>query len=104
MSTDLFIEIVPDQKRAPLNITPAALILDFLNLKTGRKYRPVAVNLAMIEARLTEGATVEECRQVIAAKVRLWKNDPVMGQYLRPATLFNRTKFAQYVGEIGSTK
>jgi hypothetical protein len=29
-------------------------------------------------------------------------NDPQNNKYLRPATLFNATKFNQYVGELGS--
>jgi uncharacterized phage protein (TIGR02220 family) len=75
-------------------------VLDFLNEKTGRQYRPVPVNLELIAARLKDGATVQDCRQIIAKKCRDWNNNPDMEQYLRPATLFNRTKFAQYQGEI----
>ena len=75
-------------------------VLDFLNEKSGRHYRPVKANTDLIAARLKEGATVQECRQVIAKKCRDWRNNPDMEQYLRPATLFNRMKFAQYQGEI----
>lgn len=77
-------------------------VLDFLNTKTGRHYRPVAVNLDMIVARLKDGATVTQLRQVVAKKSREWKGDAKMDQYLRPATLFNRMKFEQYVGELGA--
>jgi len=78
----------------------AVSVLDFLNEKTGRNYQPVKANIDMIVARLKEGATEDECRQVIAKKSREWLNDDDMNQYLRPATLFNRTKFAQYQGEL----
>jgi len=74
-------------------------ILSFLNEKTGRNYRAGKVNLDFIAERLKEGATVAECRQVIAKKAREWKGTEMEG-YLRPATLFNRTKFAQYQGEL----
>ncbi len=77
----------------------ALQILDFLNIKTGSRYRPVVANLELIAARLKEGATSDECRQVIAKKAREWKGTDMEG-YLRPATLFNRTKFAQYQGEL----
>jgi DNA replication protein DnaT len=77
-------------------------ILDFLNSKTGRHYKPGAANLEMIVARLKDGATVEECRGVIAKKCREWIGDADMNLYLRPGTLFNRTKFAQYQGELGA--
>jgi uncharacterized phage protein (TIGR02220 family) len=80
----------------------ATEILFFLNAKTGRTYRPGAVNLEMIASRLAEGATLQDCKCVIAKKAREWQGDEKMEPYLRPATLFNRTKFAQYVGELGA--
>lgn len=75
-------------------------VISFLNLKTGRNYRPVLVNLDIIASRLKEGATLQDCKSVIAKKTREWRGDEKMEPYLRPATLFNRTKFAQYVGEL----
>lgn len=78
----------------------AQSVLDFLNEKTGRAYRPVDTNLKLITARLRSGATVLQCRQVIAKKAREWQGRAEMTPYLRPATLFNATKFEQYVGEL----
>jgi len=78
----------------------ARQVLDFLNDKTGRHYRPVKANLEMIAARLADGATEQELCQVVAKKCREWAGDEKMVIYLRPATLFNRTKFAQYQGEL----
>ena len=43
----------------------------------------------------------QELRQVVAKKCREWSGDPTMMNYLRPATLFNSVKFAQYQGELG---
>lgn len=80
--------------------SPSREILAFLNQKANRCYRPTAFNLSTIEARLKEGATLADCKQVIAKKVREWGADEKMSQYLRPATLFNRSKFDQYVGEL----
>ncbi len=77
-------------------------ILTFLNEKVKRNYQPVEVNIDFIIHRLQEGATQKQCRQVIVRKARDWLNDEKMNQYLRPATLFNKTKFAQYVGELVS--
>jgi uncharacterized phage protein (TIGR02220 family) len=74
-------------------------ILTFLNQKTGKAFRPVSANLDLILARLKEGATAQNCRTVIARKRMDWGDDPKMVQYLRPATLFNKIKFAQYLGE-----
>lgn len=75
-------------------------VLEFLNEKAGRRYQANRVNLGFILARLKDGATVTECRQVIAKKCREWGADEKMAEYLRPATLFNATKFAQYQGEL----
>lgn len=75
-------------------------LLSFLNQKTGRNYQPVKANLDIIKARLKEGYTPTDLRKVIAKKYREWSPDEKMSEYLRPATLFNRTKCAQYVGEL----
>lgn len=83
-----------------LSVTPDAIaLLDYLNEKTGRSYRAVKANVSLIAARLNE-STVEECRAVIDAKVAAWQHDEKMREYLRPATLFNATKFANYAGEL----
>lgn len=74
-------------------------ILEFLNKRADRNYRPVDANLRLIAARLEEGATVEECRQVIAKKCREWRGTK-MEEFLRPETLFGARKFAGYQGEL----
>lgn len=90
------------EERTTLSGKPdvAKRVLDFLNSKTQRRYQPVKANLEMIEARLKDGATEQELMQVVAKKCREWAGDEKMSLYLRPATLFNRTKFAQYQGEL----
>lgn len=90
--------INPNQKNSFQS--QALEVLQFLNEKTGRVYRPVDTNLKLITARLKSGASVTECFQIIAKKTREWQGDPKMSEYLRPATLFNATKFEQYVGEL----
>ena len=74
-------------------------ILDYLNKKSGRNYRPVKANLDLIKARLDEGYSKEDIIKVIDAKCIAWLGDNKMSAYLRPETLFNRTKLAQYTGE-----
>ena len=100
---------LPDVTPIPSSETPkngqhynplAREVLGFLNAKTGRHYQPVDANLKLIVARLKEGASVADCRAVVAKKCREWSADEKMGSYLRPATLFNATKFAQYRGEL----
>lgn len=74
-------------------------ILQFLNEKTGHGYRAEDCNLNLIMARLKSGATADDCRAVIVRKYREWSDSEEMKKYLRPATLFNATKFEQYLGE-----
>jgi uncharacterized phage protein (TIGR02220 family) len=116
-STETVTETVPRQYRdteqepkkqrkkkttLPSRLDEAREVLAFLNKMTGRKYRDVPTNLDLIAARLKEGATVAECKAVIAIQVREWKDDPKWSRYLRPATLFNATKFWQYHGKVGT--
>lgn len=77
----------------------AIAILAFLNERTGKHYRPLKANLEFIAGRLAEGATISDCRAVIIRQARKWHGTE-NEIYLRPATLFNATKFAQYTGEI----
>ena len=77
----------------------ATEVLQFLNLKTGRAFRVNDTNLKLIVARLKSGASVQDCKTVIARKHREWGTNDKMWPYLRPATLFNATKFEQYIGE-----
>jgi uncharacterized phage protein (TIGR02220 family) len=75
-------------------------LLEFLNTKTGKNFRPVPANLKLIEARLASGVEPKRVRQVILRKWREWSGKPDMQNYLRPATLFAATNFEQYLGEI----
>jgi len=95
----IFLSGEPDIDSPSLR-SQAMQILHFLNQKTGRVYRPVDTNLKLVMARLKSGATLAQCFQVIAKKTREWKGNPMMDEYLRPATLFNATKFEQYLGEL----
>lgn len=81
----------------------AVEILNFLNAKTGRAYKPVKANLTMIEARLKE-FPAEDVRAVIAKKVREWGTDEKMETYLRPKTLFAASNFANYEGQLGEVE
>jgi uncharacterized phage protein (TIGR02220 family) len=79
-----------------------AEVIDYLNKKANKKFRPVESHLRLIRARLKEGYTVEEMKQVIDMKVSDWLTDKERNQYLRPSTLFNCEKFNNYVGNLAS--
>lgn len=85
---------------SPRHRKAAALdVLAKLNEVAGTKHRGVPANVRLVSGRLRDGATVRQCYAVIGRKVREWQGTD-MERYLRPATLFNATKFTQYLGEI----
>ena len=75
-------------------------VLAFLNERAGRAFPETEANIGLIVARLREGYSADQLRQVVVRKTRQWGGDAKMAQYLRPKTLFGRTNFANYVGEL----
>lgn len=82
----------------------AIKVIQFLNEKTGRNYNATGANLELLSARIRDGATERDLFQVIAKKTRDWRGDPKMEPFLRPKTLFNRTNFENYLGELGQRR
>ena len=98
--------VVPIEKKQTL-IEQADEVIAFLNTKTGRKY-PVrnpkgapTANADVVMHRINEGYSVQDCKSVIAKKCRDWLHDERMSRYLTPETLFRRSNFERYVGELG---
>lgn len=74
----------------------ATEVLNYLNEKAGRSFRPIETNLRLIRARLAEdGVTLDGCRVMIDRQIGKWRGTP-HEEFLRPETLFNATKFAAY--------
>lgn len=71
----------------------------YLNSIAGTKFRPAGKSLELLKARLSEGYSFEDIKSVIDLKCKEWLGTK-MEPYLRPETLFNRTKFSSYVGAI----
>lgn len=80
--------------------TDAIQVIDYLNSKAGRQFRPTATNIRLVNARLKEGITLEQLYEVVDQKCKDWIGSK-FEQYLRPATLFGAEKCNQYVGQIG---
>lgn len=71
-------------------------IIAYLNDKTGLKYKSTSkATQQHINARITEGFTVDDFKTVIDKKCAEWKGTD-FEQYLRPSTLFG-TKFESYL-------
>lgn len=75
------------------------IILDYLNLKAKSRFKVTDKNSKFISDRLKD-SSMDEIKQVIDAKVSEWMGDDKMEKYLRPSTLFNGTKFYEYLGRI----
>ncbi|HYE92109.1 MAG TPA: conserved phage C-terminal domain-containing protein [Terriglobales bacterium] len=91
-------------KRDPALKEHAKAVLGFLNDKRREaglgQFRLVDTHLRLITARLSNGASVEDCRSIVARKVREWKGDPKTEKWLRPSTLFRESNFENYLGEL----
>lgn len=77
-------------------ITNARVIIHFLNEQAGRSYRETPGTFKLIRARLAEvNDDVEGVKAMIVRQVKRWRGSD-MEEYLRPETLFGKTKFSGY--------
>lgn len=83
---------------------PYKEIIDYLNKKTGSKYRSSGSKTkTLIKARVHDGFELKDFKQVIDIKTEQWLSDQKMNKFLRPETLFG-TKFEGYLNENKSTR
>lgn len=84
-------------KKKGSDLSTIAEIVDYLNEKANTSFRPSAEYAKThIRARLREGFTLDDFKDVIDGRVKAWANNPKMSEYLRPQTLFG-TKFESYL-------
>ena len=94
-------DIVEQSSTTPL---PYEEIVQYLNQKTNKNFKHTSkVTQRHIRARLAEGFTVSDFKQVIDNKCNDWLRDQKMKEYLRPETLFG-TKFESYLNSKTPTK
>lgn len=85
-----------EENESKTESVPYAEIIDHLNDKAGKRYRPTTdATRRHISARWNEGHTLEDFRTVVDKKVAEWMGTD-MEQYLRPQTLFG-TNFESYL-------
>jgi uncharacterized phage protein (TIGR02220 family) len=86
----------PKPEKANLYHKDTRTVLHLLNEAAGRNYREVGSNLGFISERLNEpGVTLDGIKAMIKRQCQRWLNT-TMAEYLRPETLFNKTKFDSY--------
>lgn len=97
-------DVVVDERKTlsgKPDLRPQAIeILNFLNAKAKKAFRPVDQTLRPIIARLRDGYSADDLRAVVVAKCREWLPDPKMAYCVRPKTLFAAENFANYEGQL----
>lgn len=78
-------------------------ILAELNRLSGFAYRRGRVLSGLLGSLLAEYSK-EEVLSVVRFKCSQWGKDPKMRTYLRPSTLFRKSKFADYLGQANQAK
>lgn len=68
----------------------------YLNSLAGTTFSTSGNNLELVAARINEGYSLAEIKVVIEKKVKDWKGSDY-SKYLRPLTLFAKTKFENYL-------
>lgn len=90
-------------EHSPTEPVPYQEVVEYLNQKTGKNFKHTSkVTQRHIKARLAEGFTVNDFKQVIDNKCSDWLRDQKMKEYLRPETLFG-TKFESYLNSKTTT-
>lgn len=76
--------------------------VSYLNGKTGSNFNGKSKSThTIINARLKD-YSIDDLKKVIDLKCDDWLDDEKMRKYIRPSTLFNATKFENYMNEISS--
>lgn len=75
-------------------------VLGFLNKVANKRFSSRQTNLKHINARLNEGVTAQQLKQIIELKVYQWSNDFEMKVHLNPETLFRPSKIEKYLQEV----
>lgn len=78
-------------------------VVEYLNQEAGRNFKADGnpSHRKLIETRLKE-YTLEDLKKVVDDRCADWKSDERMFKYLRPSTLFSKSKFEEYHGSLGA--
>ena len=75
-----------------------ARVVAYLNERAGTNFQATSKATArIVHARLADGHSETDLRRVVDMKCAEWLGDARMRKYLRPSTLFNATKFENYL-------
>ncbi len=96
-STEQTTEQTANRLQTNKNVKEIKHIVGYLNTATNSDYRTsTSSTQKSITARLNDGYSLEDFEAVIDTKAKEWLNTD-MAKYLRPKTLFDPTKFEDYL-------
>lgn len=78
-------------------------IIDYLNSKSNSTYTKNKANMDCIVGRINDGYSISDFKRVIDKKCHQWLGTQ-QEKYLRPTTLFQLSKFDNYLNEPESIK
>ena len=80
-------------------------IIEYFNSCANTTYSlETGSNKSLIISRLKEGYSISEFKFVINKKINDWKSDVQMKKFIRPLTIFNKSKFENYLNENNDGK
>lgn len=94
-------EPAPNKHRTSTEVNKIPAIIQDLNDVCKTAYKPASLaTRELITARLKEGHTIEDFKTVHRKKAKEWLNDEKMAKFLRPATLYAKSKFEGYLNQL----
>ncbi len=89
-----------NKETRPCEPTIFQIIIEDLNQQAEKKFRyDTKSTKDKINARLNEGYTVADFKEIHRVMVLSWGNDPKMRQFLRPETLYAASHFESYLNQ-----
>jgi uncharacterized phage protein (TIGR02220 family) len=86
-----------EKKKKREQLVVAKNALEYLNSEAGKNFKDTETNLSFILDRIKEGYEFKDFKKAVDNQVAEWVNDDKMNKFLRPSTLFQKSKFDGYV-------
>jgi len=91
-----------EKRKRRESVRMANSVINYLNEKGNKNYKDTDTNREPILARMEEGYVFDDFKKAVDNQVVEWGKDETMNKYLRPSTLFQKSKFDGYVNNNGT--
>ena len=84
-----------------LEISPDQIdeVLNYFNSACGKRCELTTETYRKLIGDRLKRYSVDDCKRVVDIKYNEWKNNQKMKRFIRPLTLFNKSKFEEYVNQ-----